>query len=407
MKKHDRVYDTYVQILETELVPAMGCTEPIAVAYCAARAKDALGVTPQKVDVKVSGNVIKNVKSVVVPNTGGMVGMEVAAAAGIAFGRSEKELECIAQAADEDRAAMRKLLSEAEFTVAPTYGTEPLEIIITLEADGHTAMARTVKRHANVVHVEKDGEVLFDKPEGSEDGDAQGPDKSLLKISDIYEFAKTCELEDIREPILRQIACNSTISREGLTNDWGACVGKSVLEFKGDTMRWKAVAAAAAGSDARMGGCALPVIIVAGSGNQGITASMPVITYARELGKSEEELIRALALSDLIAVYGSAGAGIAFLQGASEEEVEKVIISSMGQVSGMLCDGAKASCAAKIAAAVDCSILSWEMLGRGRRLKGGDGILSEDVDKCIKDVGRIAKVGMAETDRIVQAVMTE
>ncbi|MBR3395046.1 MAG: serine dehydratase subunit alpha family protein, partial [Firmicutes bacterium] len=254
MKKHDLVYDTYVQILETELVPAMGCTEPIAVAYCAARAKDALGVTPQKVDVKVSGNVIKNVKSVVVPNTGGMVGMEVAAAAGIAFGRSEKELECIAQASDEDREAMRKLLSEAAFTVAPTYGTEPLEIIITLEADGHTAMARTVKRHANVVHVEKDGAVLFDKPEGSEDGDAQGPDKSLLKISDIYEFAKTCELEDIKAPILHQIECNSAISQEGLTNDWGACVGKSVLEFKGDTMRWKAIAAAAAGSDARMGG---------------------------------------------------------------------------------------------------------------------------------------------------------
>ena len=425
MKKHDLVYDTYVQILKTELVPAMGCTEPIAVAYCAARAKDALGVTPQKVDIKVSGNIIKNVKSVVVPNTGGMVGMEVAAAAGIAFGQSEKELECIAQATDEDRAAMHKLLAEAEFAVAPTYGTEPLEIIITLQADGHTAMARTVKRHANVVHVEKDGAVLFDKPEGSEDGDAQGPDKSLLKISDIYEFAKTCELEDIQEPILHQIECNSAISKEGLTNDWGASVGKSVLEFKGNSLRWKAIAAAAAGSDARMGGCALPVIIVAGSGNQGITASMPVITYARELGKSEEELIRALALSDLIAIYGKvgvgmmsafcgatcagcgAGAGIAFLQGASEEEVEKVIISAIGQVSGMICDGAKASCAAKIAAAVDCGILSWEMLGKGRRLKGGDGILSDDVDKCIKDVGRIAKVGMAETDRIVQAVMTE
>ncbi len=425
MKRHDTVYETYTQILATELVPAMGCTEPIAVAYCAARAKDALGMTPEKVDIKVSGNIIKNVKSVVVPNTDGMVGMEVAAAAGITFGRSEKELECIAQAAPEDRDSMHELLQTAVFTVAPTYGTEPLEIIITLEAGGHTSKARTVKRHANVVLVEKDGQVLYEKPEGYEEGDAAGPDKSLLNIRDIYEFAKTCDTEDVKEYICRQIECNSAISKEGLTNDWGASVGKSVLEFKGGSLRWKAIAAAAAGSDARMGGCALPVIIVSGSGNQGITASMPVITYARELGKSEEDLIRALVLSDLIAVYektgvgmmsafcgamcagSGAGAGIAFLQGASEEEIEKVIITSLGQISGMICDGAKASCAAKIAAAVDCSILSWEMLGKGRRLKGGDGILSDDVDKCIADVGKIARVGMAETDRVVQAVMTE
>ena len=425
MKRNDKVYDTYVRILRAELVPAMGCTEPIAVAYCAAKAKEALGVTPQKVDVKVSGNIIKNVKSVVVPNTGGKVGMETAAAAGIAFGRPEKELECIAQATDEDRENMRRLLEEAEFSVAPTYGTEPLEIIITLEANGHTSMARIVKRHANVVRVEKDGAVLFEKPEGTEEGDSQGPDKSLLNIKDIYEFAGSCELEDIEDCIRRQIECNSAISAEGLANDWGACVGKSVLEFKGDSLRWQAVAAAAAGSDARMGGCALPVIIVSGSGNQGITASMPVITYARALGKSEEELIRALALSDLIAVYektgvgmmsaycgamcagSGAGAAIAFLQGASEEEIEKTIITSLGQISGMICDGAKASCAAKIASAVDCSILSYEMLGKGRRLKGGDGILSEDVDKCIRDTGRIGREGMAQTDLVVQDIMTQ
>ncbi|MBO4881198.1 MAG: serine dehydratase subunit alpha family protein [Firmicutes bacterium] len=425
MKKHELVYDTCVQLLETELVPAMGCTEPIAVAYCAAKAKELLGETPEIVDVKVSGNIIKNVKSVVVPNTDGMAGMEVAAAAGIAFGKPEKELECIAQATPEDKENMRRLLKEAEFTVSPTYGTEILEIIITLKANGHSSLARIIKRHANIVRLEKDGEVLYDKTDDAEDGAAKGPDKSLLTIKGSYEFAKTCDLADVEGPIRRQIACNSAISKAGLTEDWGANVGKSILEFKGDSLRNRAIAAAAAGSDARMGGCELPVVIVSGSGNQGITASMPVITYAKELGKSEEELIRAIVFSDLVALQekagvgalsafcgamcaaSGAGAGIAFLQGASEEDIEKVIITSLGQISGMLCDGAKASCATKIAAAVDCSIFAWEMLGKGRRLKGGDGILSDDVEKCIADVGRVARVGMAETDHVVQAIMTE
>ena len=425
MKKHELVYDTCVQLLETELVPAMGCTEPIAVAYCAAKAKEVLGMTPESVDIKVSGNIIKNVKSVVVPNTDGMVGMETAAAAGIAFGRPEKELECIAQATPEDKENMRKLLKEAEFTVAPTYGTEVLEIVITLKANGHSSMARTIKRHANIVRLEKDGDVLFDKAAYADDGAAKGPDKSLLSIKNSYEFAKTCDLTDVEGPVRRQIACNSAISEAGLAGDWGACVGKSILEFKGDSLRNRAIAAAAAGSDARMSGCELPVVIVSGSGNQGITASMPVITYAKELGKSEEELIRAVVFSDLVALQekagvgalsafcgamcagSGAGAGIAFLQGASEEEIEKIIITSLGQISGMICDGAKPSCAAKIAAAVDCSILSWEMLGKGRRLKGGDGILSDDVEKCIADMGKVARIGMAETDHVVQSIMTE
>lgn len=425
MERNDKRYGTYVKILESELVPAMGCTEPIAVAFCAAKAKEALGMMPEKVDVKVSGNIIKNVKSVVVPNTGGLAGMEVAAAAGIAFGKAEKELECIAEASEDDKKRMCELLENAAFTVAPTYGTEVLEIIITLQAQGHTSMARIVKRHANVVRVEKDGQVLFEKNEDDSRADDGKPDKTLLNIKDIYDFAKTCDLRDVQGPILRQAACNAAISAEGLNGQWGACVGKSLLEFKGDSLRNRAAAAAAAGSDARMGGCELPVVIVSGSGNQGITASMPVITYAKELGKSEEELIRALVMSDLAAIHqktgigplsafcgamcaaSGAGAGIAFLQGASEEEIEKAMITSLGQISGMVCDGAKASCAAKIAAAVDCSILSYEMLGKGRRLKGGDGILSDDVEKCIDNIGRLGRVGMAETDHVIQTIMTE
>ena len=425
MERSDKRYGTYVRILESELVPAMGCTEPIAVAFCAAKAREALGMMPEKVDVKVSGNIIKNVKSVVVPNTGGLAGMEVAAAAGIAFGKAEKELECIAEATEEDKERMRQLLKDAAFTVAPTYGTEVLEIIIKLEAQGHTSMARIVKRHANVVCVEKDGKVLFEKNGDDDQADDGKPDKSLLNIKDIYDFAKTCDIRDVQGPILRQAACNTAISAEGLNGQWGASVGKSILEFKGDSLRNRAIAAAAAGSDARMSGCELPVVIVSGSGNQGITASMPVITYAKALGKSEEEMIRAMVMSDLTALHqkagigplsafcgamcaaSGAGAGIAFLQGASEEEIEKVIITSLGQISGMICDGAKASCAAKIAAAVDCSILSYEMLGKGRRLKGGDGILNDDVEKCIDNVGRLGRIGMAETDHVIQTIMTE
>ena len=424
MDRNDKRYETYVRVLESELVPAMGCTEPIAVAFCAAKAKDALGMMPEKVDIKVSGNIIKNVKSVVVPNTDRSVGMEVAAAAGIAFGKSEKELECIAEATAEDKERMRKLLKEAEFHVAPTYGKELLEIIITLEAQGHTSMARVVKRHAGIVRVEKDGEILFDAAEEASGGEAL-PDKSLLNIKDIYDFAKTCDLEDVRPFISRQIACNSAISAEGLTGSWGASIGKCILEFKGDSLRNRCIAAAAAGSDARMSGCELPVVIVSGSGNQGITASMPVITWAKETGASEEEMYRALVMSDLTAIHektgigpmsafcgamcaaSGAGAGIAFLRGASEDEIEKTIITSLGQISGMVCDGAKASCAAKIAAAVDCSILSYEMLAEGRRLKGGDGILDDDVEKCIDNIGRLGRVGMAETDHVIQAIMTE
>ena len=356
MERSDKRYGTYVRILESELVPAMGCTEPIAVAFCAAKAKEALGMMPEKVDVKVSGNIIKNVKSVVVPNTGGLAGMEVAAAAGIAFGKAEKELECIAEATEEDKERMRQLLKDAAFTVAPTYGTEVLEIIIKLEAQGHTSMARIVKRHANVVCVEKDGKVLFEKNGDDDQADDGKPDKSLLNIKDIYDFAKTCDIRDVQGPILRQAACNTAISAEGVNGNWGASVGKSILEFRGDSLRNRAIAAAAAGSDARMSGCELPVVIVSGSGNQGITASMPVITYAKALGKSEEEMIRAMVMSDLTALHqkagigplsafcgamcaaSGAGAGIAFLQGASEEEIESTAASCLTRCSAKAAD---------------------------------------------------------------------
>ena len=423
MQKHDAAYKAYVQILKEELVPAMGCTEPIAVAYCAAKAKEALGDIPDKIDIKVSGNILKNVKSVVVPNTGGLTGVEASAAAGIIDGKPEKELEVISEITPAQKVQIKNYLREASFTVAPTYGEELLEIIIRMEKDGHSASAHIKKGHANIVSVEKDGKVLYKKDDCTEA--AQGADRSLLNIKDILEFATIADIEDIREPLQKQIECNSAISDAGLAGDWGACIGKTLNETQGDLLRTKAKAAAAAGSDARMSGCELPVIIVSGSGNQGITASMPVITYARELGKTQEELYRALCVSNLIALHektgigkmsafcgamcagSAAGAAIAYLQGADFQTISETIISSLGIVSGMVCDGAKPSCAAKIAAAVDSGILGYELSLQGKRLKGGDGILSDDVERTIYNIGRMGRDGMAETDHVIQAIMTE
>lgn len=423
MERRCKSYETYVQILKDELMPAMGCTEPIAVAFCAAKAKDALGMMPDKVDIKVSGNIIKNVKSVVVPNTDGMVGMEAAAAAGIVFGKSERDLEVIAEVTPEQKDELRSFLKTAEFHVAPTYGTEVLEIIITLEKDGHSSRARVVKSHAHLDCLEKDGQVIYQAPPLVEE--TKAADKGLLNIKDIYDFAKTCDIEDIRKVVSYQIECNSAISAEGLKNDWGARNGKHLMELQGSDLRFRAAAAAAAGSDARMSGCELPVVIISGSGNQGITASMPVVTYARELGKSEEEMLRAVCFSDLVAIHektgigplsafcgamcagSGAGAAIAFLQGESEENIEKIIITSLGIAAGMICDGAKPSCGSKITVAVLSSIYAYEMLKGGDRLKGGDGYLSDDVEKTIDNIGRIGRVGMAGTDEVVQAIMTE
>lgn len=423
MQKHDAAYKAYVQILKEELVPAMGCTEPIAVAYCAAKAKEALGAIPDKIDIKVSGNILKNVKSVVVPNTDGLIGVEASAAVGIIGGKPEKELEVISDVTSEQKAQIKKYLKEATFTVAPTYGEELLEIIVKLEKDGHTATAHIKRGHANIVYVEKDGNVLMQKADS--EVTSHGADRSLLNIKDILEFATIADIDDIREPLQRQIECNSAISKAGLTEDWGACIGKILNETQGTLLRTKAKAAAAAGSDARMGGCELPVIIISGSGNQGITASMPVITYARELGKTEEELYRALCVSDLIALHektgigkmsafcgamcagSGAGAGIAYLQGADLQTISNTIISSLGIVSGMVCDGAKPSCAAKIAAAVDSGILGYELCLNDKRLMGGDGILSDDVEKTIQNIGRMGRDGMAKTDHVIQAIMTE
>ena len=417
-------YSTYVQILKEELVPAMGCTEPIALAYCAAKAREVLGCLPERCVVEASGNIVKNVKSVIVPNTGGLKGIEAAAAAGIAAGDASRILEVIAGVTEEQKAEIKAYLQNAEISVRPLETDEILDMVVTVFGGGSCVKVRIAGYHTNIVLIEKDGEVLY-KVGAVAAREAQMADRSLLNVEDIYDFAKTADLEDVRDVIGRQIAYNSAISEDGLQNDWGANIGSVLLKAYGDDIRVRAKAAAAAGSDARMSGCELPVIINSGSGNQGMTASLPVIEYAKELGSSEEELFRALVLSNLITIHqktgigrlsaycgavsagAAAGAGIAYLCGGGYEEVIHTVVNALAIVSGMVCDGAKASCAAKIAASVDAGILGYNMYLRGQQFYAGDGIVTKGVEATIHNIGRLGKEGMKETNEEIIKMMIE
>ena len=424
MKPHDITYNTYIEILKEELVPAMGCTEPIAIAYCAAKARDVLGGMPDSVTLYVSGNIVKNVKSVIVPNTNGLKGIEAAAAAGIVGGKAEKILEVIADVTAEQKDAMRTFLASCPIVVRPAEGDEALDIHIMLTGGGHTASVRISGYHTNIVLMEKDDEVLFKAGEVKASEEVTLADKSLLTIKDIVEFANIVNIEDIKEILDRQIAYNTAIAEEGLKNNWGANVGSVLLKQHGDNLRTRAKAYAAAGSDARMSGCELPVIINSGSGNQGMTASLPVIVYAKGLGKTQEELYRALALSNLVTIHQKtgigrlsaycgaisagcgAGCGIAYLQGGDYRAIAHTLVNALAIVSGIVCDGAKASCAGKIASAVDAGIFGYEMYLEQQQFYGGDGLVSKGVENTLMNIGRLGSVGMKETDKEIIRIMT-
>ena len=302
MEKDNICYKTYVEILERELVPAMGCTEPIALAYCSAKARSVLGVLPDKVLVEVSGNIVKNVKSVIVPNSGGRRGIEAAAAVGILAGREDLELEVLSKVTDEDIAGLGAYMEKVEITVEPLDTPYLLDMAVTAKKDGSRARVRIAQEHTNIIEIEKDGKILFEKQAGEEE-DCDAPDYSLLTIEKIYDFADTADLEDVKAVLDRQIAYNTAIAEEGLRGDYGANIGRVLMEEYGDRIENRAKAMAAAGSDARMNGCDLPVIINSGSGNQGMTASLPVIEYAKELKCSREKLYRALLLSNLVTLH--------------------------------------------------------------------------------------------------------
>ncbi len=422
MKKTDGIYQQFLQILREELRPAMGCTEPIALAYAGAKARRLLGAEPTAVEVFVSGNIIKNVKSVVVPNTGGLCGIITAVSAGIVAGDPDKELEVISQVTDAQREDLRRFLKTAQIQMHPANSELVFDIDLVLHRGQDRVRLRIVNHHTNLVYMEKNGEVLLSLPiaEASED---HLTDKSCLSIQKIVEFADCLDAADVRELVGRQVQCNMAIAEEGIRGTWGANIGSVILARQGQLLCKQAAAYAAAGSDARMSGCEMPVIILSGSGNQGITASVPVAVYAKALDKSEEEMLRAVALSDLVTIHQKtgigrlsaycgaisagcgAGAGIAYLLGGGVDAVAHTVVNAIAILSGTICDGAKPSCAAKIAAAVDAGILGCEMYMEHQQFFGGDGIVTKGVDNTVSNVGRLAREGMKETDKTILKIM--
>ena len=423
MKHSDVKYAQYLEILREELIPAMGCTEPIAMAYAAAKARQVLGKMPEKIDIVISGNIIKNVKSVVVPNTGGMKGITAAVAAGVVVGDPDKQLEVLADVKAEDIPKIAEFISNCEMTVMKASSGKMLDIDLSLYAGEDSVRLRICDYHTNIVLIEKNGEVLH---EADADGDdASETDRSVLNVRDILDFAESVDIECVRELLEKQIEYNLAISEEGLRGEYGAAIGKTLLETRGDDVRVRARAQAAAGSDARMSGCELPVVIVSGSGNQGMTASLPVVVYALDMHATHEQLLRALVVSNLITIHQKtpigrlsafcgavsagcgAAAGVAWLTEGTYEAVSQTIKNTLGMISGTVCDGAKPSCATKIASAVEAGLLGFDLYEKGKALHGGDGILKDDVERTIESVGQLAREGMRETDEEILDIMLE
>ena len=416
------LYQAYVKILREELVPAMGCTEPIAVAYAAALARKILGCLPEAVTIRVSANIIKNVKSVVVPHTGGLRGIAAAASAGIVAGNAEAELEVISAVEEAQIGKIAEYLETARFDIAPSDSSYIFDIQVTVAAGSDTAFVQIAGNHTNVIALRKNDRILLQR-EYIQGGPAEQTDRSLLNVETIVAFADCVEIPDVKEVLDRQIAYNTAIAEEGLSGKWGANIGTVLLNAYGNTVHNRAKAWAAAGSDARMSGCERPVVINSGSGNQGITASLPVIVYARELGVSDDLLYRALVVSNLVTVHlktgigtlsaycgatsagCGAGAGITYLYGGKFRAIAHTIVNAVAINSGMICDGAKASCAAKIASAVEAGLLGMHMQMQREQFYGGDGIVVKGVENTITNIGRLASIGMRQTDEEIIHIM--
>ena len=423
MDKSDCCYQSYLAILKEELVPAMGCTEPICLAYAAAKAREVLGSLPKRVEIKASGNIIKNVKSVIVPNTKGMKGLKASVAAGVVAGNPDKALEVIAEVTPEQKKAISQFLDDTLMTIVPLNVIAQLDVTVTLYDEEQSSSVRIAGHHTNIVKIEKNDQVLFDS--GYEaDANAKLTDRKCLCMKKIYDFANTVDIDELKSIIGPQIECNKAIAMEGLKNNWGANIGSTILSF-GDDIRNRARAWAAAGSDARMSGCEMPVIINSGSGNQGMTVSLPILAYAEEYGIDEERTIRAIALSNLVAIHQktgigrlsaycgavsagcASGCGIAYLLGESLDVIDHTLENALGIAAGIVCDGAKPSCAGKIAISVESGILGYEMAKKGNELLGGDGIVGNDVEETIDHIGRLGRLGMKQTDVEILKIMVE
>ena len=422
MQSND-IYQAYLQILREELIPAMGCTEPIAIAYGASYARDLLGALPDSMEIEVSGNLIKNVKSVVVPNTGGLRGISAAAAAGVIAGRTDQILEVISQVSEAQKSAIADFVSNCPMRISLKDTPLTFDYQVTLHRGDNQTVVRIANFHTNIVYAAKNGQILINRPVTGA-AETELTDRSVLNLRDILEFAQTVGIADIAPMIERQETYNSAIAAEGLKGFWGAEVGRGLLERGSEEVELRARAAAAAGSDARMNGCEMPVVIVSGSGNQGIAASVPVIEFAQNMGVSHEKMLRALVVSDLVTIHqktslgrlsafcgavsagAGAAAGICWLDGGDYDMISNTIINALAVSSGMVCDGAKTSCAGNIALAVESGLTGWHMAKKGRRYPGGDGLVSDNVEQTIANVGKMGHDGMRQTDHEILQIMT-
>ena len=420
MKREDNIYQIYVQILKEELVTAMGCTEPIAISYAAAKARAVLGELPEKIVVKASGSIIKNVKSVVVPNTGGLRGIEAAAAAGVVCGNENKKLEVLSEIASEDIERIKGYLGQADIKVEYQETGRTFDLSVCVYKEHSQASVRITDYHTNIVQIEKNWEFIRDD---LKDEKIEKANRDVLSMENIWEFVRCADIEDVKETLDKQIECNMKIAREGIRGNYGANIGSILLKMEGDSVQVHAKAMAAAGSDARMNGCGLPVVINSGSGNQGITCSVPILVYGESLNCDIEKIYRALLLSNLTAIYikagigtlsaycgavsagAAAGAGIAYLHGGGYEEIKHTVVNALAIVSGIVCDGAKASCAAKIASSVEAGIVGYYMYLNEQEFCAGEGIVAEGIDRTIENIGILGKEGMKETNKKIIEMM--
>jgi L-cysteine desulfidase len=423
METTDKRFKAYINILKEELLPAMGCTEPIAIAYAAATARATLGVLPERVHIEASRNIIKNVKSVVVPNTNGLKGIEASAVAGIVAGKEDKILEVISEISDKEQLKISDYLKSADVKVSQSPNNLMFDIIVHVFAGKNSASVQISYFHTNIVLIIKNGKIVYVNKKCDDAEPVNLTDRSILNVRDIIDFAETVDLEDVKDLLEKQIEYNMAIAQEGINKNWGANVGSTILDTWGNDVKVRAKALAAAAADARMSGCSLPVIIVSGSGNQGITASVPVIVYAKEMGVSHEKLLRALLISNLITIHQKTGigrlsaycgvvnaasgaaSGITWLYGGHFKEIAHTIVNSLATVSGIVCDGAKPSCAGKIAAAVEAGLLGFYLYQNKQQFYGGDGIVTKGVENTINNIGRLGREGMSETDKEIIRIM--
>lgn len=423
MNNQDAVYQACMEILRRELIPATGCTEPIALAYCAAKARSVLGCLPDRVDIEVSGNIIKNVKSVTVPNTGGLKGIPAAAAAGIVAGREDAALQVLSQVTEEQERAIAAFLAAVPISVTPMQNCDLLDIRVTVSKGGNSASVRINHAHDHIDSVILNDRELVSDHQAAIRDEAEAL-YDLLTVQNIFDFANAVDPEEVRPILDRQIECNTAIAREGMENRWGAGVGSILMDMGDGSARSRAMAMAAAGSDARMSGCEMPVVINSGSGNQGLTVSLPVIEYYRDSGLPREMLYRALIISNLCSIHAkhaigklsaycgavtagsAAAAGVAYLRTRDFDAIAHTIVNSLAITSGIICDGAKPSCAGKIASAISAGLLGMEMYEHGSQFYGGDGIIAKGIENTLRNVGRLGAEGMRGTDETILDIMT-